>query len=107
MLSLVRGIKPRDQIETMLAAQMAAEFPKGLGAVTATYVAKYDADAIAAAFSQTSNAPLKDIVRQASRYLVSAHRINSSDPSSEVDTKVVESVRNFLFGPPGAGQVLQ
>jgi len=27
----------------------------------------------------------------------------SSDPSSEVDTKVVDSVRNFLFGPPGAG----
>jgi peroxidase len=27
----------------------------------------------------------------------------SSDPSSEVDTNVVESVRNFLFGPPGAG----
>src|SRR5262245_5822197 len=27
----------------------------------------------------------------------------ASDPSSEVDTKVVDSVRNFLFGPPGAG----
>lgn len=27
----------------------------------------------------------------------------TSDPSSEVDTQVVESVRNFLFGPPGAG----
>src|SRR5207248_3443948 len=27
----------------------------------------------------------------------------SSDPSSEVDTLVVNSVRNFLFGPPGAG----
>jgi hypothetical protein len=27
----------------------------------------------------------------------------SSDPMSEVDTKVVDSVRNFLFGPPGAG----
>lgn len=27
----------------------------------------------------------------------------SSDPASEVDTKVVDSVRNFLFGPPGAG----
>src|SRR6185295_549731 len=27
----------------------------------------------------------------------------ASDPSSEVDTKVVNSVRNFLFGPPGAG----
>lgn len=27
----------------------------------------------------------------------------SSDPSSEVDTKVVDSIRNFLFGPPGAG----
>jgi hypothetical protein len=25
----------------------------------------------------------------------------SSDPSSEVDNKVVNSVRNFLFGPPG------
>ncbi|HEY1381052.1 MAG TPA: peroxidase family protein, partial [Gemmataceae bacterium] len=27
----------------------------------------------------------------------------SSDPSSEVDSTVVESVRNFLFGPPGSG----
>jgi hypothetical protein len=27
----------------------------------------------------------------------------ASDPSSEVDTKVVDGVRNFLFGPPGAG----
>ncbi len=26
----------------------------------------------------------------------------SSDPSSQVDTEVVDSVRNFLFGPPGA-----
>jgi peroxidase len=27
----------------------------------------------------------------------------SSDPSSELDTEVVGSVRNFLFGPPGSG----
>jgi hypothetical protein len=27
----------------------------------------------------------------------------SSDPSSELDPQVVNSVRNFLFGPPGAG----
>lgn len=27
----------------------------------------------------------------------------ASDPSSELDTKLVGSVRNFLFGPPGAG----
>ena len=27
----------------------------------------------------------------------------SADPSSEVDTEVVDSIRNFLFGPPGAG----
>ncbi|MFO0976044.1 MAG: peroxidase family protein [Planctomycetaceae bacterium] len=27
----------------------------------------------------------------------------TSDPSSEVDTKIVDSVRNFLFGPPGSG----
>src|SRR5262249_50040119 len=27
----------------------------------------------------------------------------SSDPSSELDPMVVDSVRNFLFGPPGAG----
>lgn len=27
----------------------------------------------------------------------------SSDPSQEIDTKVVDSLRNFLFGPPGAG----
>ena len=28
----------------------------------------------------------------------------ASDPSQEIDTKVVDSVRNFLFGPPGAGR---
>ncbi|MCA9057374.1 MAG: peroxidase [Planctomycetaceae bacterium] len=27
----------------------------------------------------------------------------SADPSSEVDTELVDSVRNFLFGPPGSG----
>jgi len=27
----------------------------------------------------------------------------TADPSSEVDTQVVDGVRNFLFGPPGAG----
>jgi peroxidase len=27
----------------------------------------------------------------------------SADPSSEVDTEVVDSIRNFLFGPPGSG----
>jgi hypothetical protein len=27
----------------------------------------------------------------------------ASDPAQELDTKVVDSVRNFLFGPPGAG----
>ena len=27
----------------------------------------------------------------------------ASDPASEIDTKVVDSVRNFLFGPPGSG----
>ncbi len=41
--------------------------------------------------------------------LVAAHGIDpllkylASDPSNEVDTKVVDSVRNFLFGAPGAG----
>jgi peroxidase len=27
----------------------------------------------------------------------------SSDPSSEIDSTIVNSLRNFLFGPPGAG----
>lgn len=27
----------------------------------------------------------------------------ASDPASELDTKLVNSVRNFLFGPPGSG----
>jgi len=27
----------------------------------------------------------------------------ASDPSSEIDNQIVDSVRNFLFGPPGAG----
>ena len=78
-----------------LAATLATEFPKGLGAVTATYVAKYDSDAILAAFSQTSSAPLKDIVRLASRYLVSAHLINSSNPLSDLVTM------GFAYRDPG------
>ena len=78
-----------------LAATLAAEFPKGLGAVTATYVAKYESDAILAAFSKTSGAPLKDIVRQASRLLVSAHLINSSNPLSDLVTM------GFAYRDPG------
>lgn len=41
--------------------------------------------------------------------LVRAHGIDSilkylaSDPSSELDNQIVDSVRNFLFGPPGSG----
>lgn len=41
--------------------------------------------------------------------LVSKNGIDSilkyltSDPSSELDSTIVDSVRNFLFGPPGAG----
>lgn len=27
----------------------------------------------------------------------------TSDPSSELDTEIVSSIRNFLFGPPGSG----
>src|SRR5207237_1773310 len=27
----------------------------------------------------------------------------SSDPASEIDPQVVDSIRNFLFGPPGSG----
>ena len=38
------------------------------------------------------NVPIESIIK----YL-------ASDPSSELDSKVVGSVRNFLFGPPGAG----
>ncbi|HKW02785.1 MAG TPA: hypothetical protein VJN96_23380, partial [Vicinamibacterales bacterium] len=82
-----------------MAAKLAAEFPKGLGAVTATYVAKYDSDAIFAAFSKTSSAPLKDIVRQASRYLVSAHLINSSNPLSDLVTM------GFAYRDPGNAAV--
>ena len=33
----------------------------------------------------------------------SALKYLASDPSMEVDTEIVEGVRNFLFGPPGAG----
>lgn len=78
-----------------MAATLAAEFPKGLGAVTATYVARYDSDAIMAAFSKTSSAPLKDIVRGASRFLVSAHLINSSNPLSDLVTM------GFAYRDPG------
>jgi len=78
-----------------MAATLAAEFPKGLGAVSATYVAKYDSDAIMAAFSKTSSAPLKDIVRRASRFLVSAHLINSSNPLSDLVTM------GFAYCDPG------
>jgi peroxidase len=35
----------------------------------------------------------------------SALKYLASDPSMEVDTEMVEGVRNFLFGPPGAGSL--
>src|SRR5207302_7806943 len=41
--------------------------------------------------------------------IVESHNIDpilkylASDPSQELDTKVVDDLRNFLFGPPGAG----
>ena len=69
-----------------LAAALAAQFPGGLGAVTATYVARYDNDAILEAFRTLSGDPLRDVVRQASRYLVSAHLIASSRPLSDLVT---------------------
>jgi hypothetical protein len=57
--------------------------------------------------------PIRDGVSLAEAFfnpsLVSQNNIDpilkylASDPSSEIDTKVVDGVRNFLFGPPGAG----
>jgi hypothetical protein len=79
------------------AATLGAQFPKGLDAVTATYVAKYSADAIFAAFSSASNAPLRGLVRQASRYLVSAHLINASSPQSDLVTM------GFAYRDPANG----
>ncbi|MFI5177120.1 MAG: hypothetical protein ACHQO8_01065 [Vicinamibacterales bacterium] len=69
-----------------LAATLSSEFPRGLGAVTATYVAKYDNDGILEAFRTLSGDPLRAVVQQASRYLVSAHLIASSHPLSELVT---------------------
>ena len=79
------------------AAALGAQFPGGLGAVSATYVAKYRADAIFAAFSNTSNAPLRDLVRQSSRYLVSAHLINASSRQSDLVTM------GFAYRDPANG----
>lgn len=79
------------------ATALGAQFPAGFGAVTATYVAKYGADAIFAAFASTSNAPLRDLVRQSSRYLVSAHLINASSPQSDLVTM------GFAYRDPANG----
>jgi hypothetical protein len=68
------------------AAVLATEFPDGIDAVSATYVAKYDATALLAAFAAMSNAPLEDLVRGASRRLVSAHLISASTPQSDLVT---------------------
>jgi hypothetical protein len=69
-----------------MTATLAAQFPRGLGAVTATYVAKYNNDSIFEAFRSLSGEPLKNVVKQASRYLVSAHLISSSHPLSDLVT---------------------
>lgn len=66
------------------AATLAAQFPTGLGQVSATYVAKYDSTAVMGAFGGLSGDPLRDVVSRASRYLISAHLINSSNPLSEL-----------------------
>ncbi|MEJ2009714.1 MAG: hypothetical protein P8Z30_16435 [Acidobacteriota bacterium] len=63
-----------------MAASLASQFPQGLGAVTATYVVNYDGDSIMDAFKNESGDPLKQIVRDTSRKLLSAHLINSNNP---------------------------
>ncbi len=68
------------------AGVLASEFPDGIDAVSATYVAKYDAPALLAAFAAISSAPLEDVVRGASRRLVSAHLISASTPQSDLVT---------------------
>jgi len=64
-------------------------------------------------FLDNSGKPIAEEVSLASAFfnpsLIKTNGIDSvlkylaSDPSSEIDTKVVDGVRNFLFGPPGAG----
>lgn len=64
-------------------------------------------------FLDNNGLPVRDEVSLAEAFfnasLVKENGIDSalkylaSDPSMEVDTEVVEGVRNFLFGPPGAG----
>ena len=64
-------------------------------------------------FLDNNGLPVRDEVSLADAFfnasLVKENGIDSalkylaSDPSMEVDTEVVEGVRNFLFGPPGAG----
>ena len=64
-------------------------------------------------FLDNNGLPVRDEVSLAEAFfntsLVKENGIDSalkylaSDPSMEVDTEIVEGVRNFLFGPPGAG----
>lgn len=64
-------------------------------------------------FLDNNGIPVRDAVTLSQAFfnpeLVKSTGIDSilkyltADPSSEVDTKVVDSIRNFLFGPPGAG----
>lgn len=65
-----------------MADLLASQFPHGLGAVTATYVVNYGGDGIMEAFQNESAESLKQIVRDTSRKLVSAHLINSNNPLS-------------------------
>lgn len=66
------------------AKALAAQFPNGLGNVSATYVAKYDPAAVMGAFNGLSGDRVRDVVSRTSRFLISAHLISSSNPLSEL-----------------------
>lgn len=61
------------------AATLDAQFSKGLGTVTATYVVNFDGDGILDAFQAEQGAALQAIVRDTCRRLVSAHLIGTAD----------------------------
>jgi hypothetical protein len=61
------------------AASLNAQFSKGLGTVSASYVVNYDGDGILDAFQTEQGAGLKGLVRDTCRQLVSAHLIATSN----------------------------
>jgi hypothetical protein len=61
------------------AASLDAQFSKGLGTVSASYVVNYDGDGILDAFQAEQGAALQAIVRDTCRHLVGVHLVSTAN----------------------------